>query len=253
MDGLRGDPGKIGLSGPPGQRGVDGKDGAPGPEGQKGLDGALGPEGQKGDPGISGKDGAPGPEGQKGLDGAPGSQGQKGDPGISGKDGAPGRDAFEVDILPAIDPARSYPRGTVAQFGGGLVRSVRSTSPLSEDQSPVNSGWAHIVRGISLVQFEQENDRSFKINLLYSDGTVDMKAFTLPAMIHRGIWQEREYAHGDVVTLGGSQWHCERETKTRPGIGDAWKLVVKKGADGKDGKPGEKGERGATGRAGKDY
>lgn len=56
--------------------------------------------------------------------------------------------------------------------------------------------------------------------------------------IQRGVYVEgKSYEPGDVVTWGGSQWHCNEETTTRPGDGlKAWTLIVKRGRDGRDGK-----------------
>jgi hypothetical protein len=58
------------------------------------------------------------------------------------------------------------------------------------------------------------------------------------AQVNRGVYVEgKSYELGDVVTWGGSQWHCNEPTTTRPGDGlKAWTLVVKRGRDGKDGR-----------------
>jgi hypothetical protein len=53
--------------------------------------------------------------------------------------------------------------------------------------------------------------------------------------VHRGVFKEGEvYRRHNMVTWGGSQWHCNRSTMTRPGINDDWILAVKRGANGKD-------------------
>jgi hypothetical protein len=40
---------------------------------------------------------------------------------------------------------------------------------------------------------------------------------------------------GDVVTFGGSMWHCNAATEEKPGDGSAaWTLAAKRGRDGKD-------------------
>ena len=118
-------------AGPQGEKGIPGDRGEAGPEGIAGKDGA---------PGLDGKDGAPGPQGdrgEKGDRGPPGPAGEKGAdgaPGMHGKDGAPGadgRDAIQIEVLPAIDEAKSYPRGTWASFRGGLIRAARNTDPIT--------------------------------------------------------------------------------------------------------------------------
>lgn len=266
--GDQGDTGKIGLTGKDGAPGVPGKDGR---DGVDGNDGAQGPKGEKGEPGlngkdgvdgINGKDGAPGPQGEKGeqglpgKDGAAGLQGEKGldgRDGRDGKDGAAGRDAFEIDILPSIVEDKSYPRGTLAQWGGGLIRATRNTDAWKAGDLLTDAGWTFLVRGVASVDVVKRSDeRTFDIVFLYNDGEVERKSISVPTQIYRGIWKEGTYERGDTVTLGGCSWHCERETSHRPGTNDDWRMAVKKGTDGKDGKPGEKGERGATGRAGKD-
>ena len=59
----------------------------------------LAPAGAKGDPGEPGPAGAKGDPGERGLDGRDGRD---------GKDGIHGRDALEIDVVPAIDPSKSY-------------------------------------------------------------------------------------------------------------------------------------------------
>jgi hypothetical protein len=40
------------------------------------------------------------------------------------------------------------------------------------------------------------------------------------------------YAPGDLVTWGGSTWHCKQPTSARPGeLASAWQLMVKAGRD----------------------
>ena len=47
-----------------------------------------------------------------------------------------------------------------------------------------------------------------------------------------GVYEAgRKYSKGNFVTDGGSLWHCDRETTTRPGVGDCWTLAVKRGRD----------------------
>jgi hypothetical protein len=56
-----------------------------------------------------------------------------------------------------------------------------------------------------------------------------------------GVYQEgKSYDYGNLVTWGGSSWHCNEATTTKPGEGSkAWTLMVKRGRDGRDGKDAE--------------
>lgn len=52
-----------------------------------------------------------------------------------------------------------------------------------------------------------------------------------------GVYQDgKSYELGNLVTWGGSSWHCNEPTSTKPGDGSkAWTLMVKRGRDGRDG------------------
>ena len=58
-------------------------------------------------------------------------------------------------------------------------------------------------------------------------------------LTYQGVFQDgKSYDPGDVVTWGGSAWHANEPTVSKPGeSAKAWTLVVKRGRDGKDGKP----------------
>lgn len=53
-------------------------------------------------------------------------------------------------------------------------------------------------------------------------------AFRVP--VYCGVYQPgTRYEPGDMVTVSGSQWHCNRVTSDRPGGSEAWTLAVKGG------------------------
>jgi hypothetical protein len=258
--GEKGEPGIHGKDGPPGRDGIDGKDGAPGKDGRDGIDGKDGAPGEKGAPGINGKDGSPGVDGkpgergEKGLDGvngkdgAGGSDGKDGRDGRDGKDGAtgvrgekgdPGRDALAIDILPTIDETKSYPRGTFAEYRGGMIRAIRNTDPIAAGAglTLASLGWSIAARGVWEETEELLADgRTTVRKTKYTCGTVFERKTKSAQIIYRDIFRpETEYDKGDIVTFGGSTWHCMVDKPTdKPGISDQWRLIVKKGAPGKD-------------------
>lgn len=143
--------------------------------------------------------------------------------------GDDGRDALQMEILPAIDPEKSYPRGTYATHGGGLWRAYELTKAMR--------GWECIVDGVAGVDVQQDDHRGITVAVQMASGKVEHKAFNLPAMIYRGVYQPGMHHPGDTVTWGGSLWHCDAPTEDKPGeIGSkGWTLCAKKGRDGKDG------------------
>lgn len=147
-------------------------------------------------------------------------------------DGNPGRDALEIEILPAIDLEKSYPRGVFATHKGGLFRSYQTTVGIK--------GWECLVDGIADITIEQSHERGISVVVTRSSEQTTVKTFDLPAMIYRGVFKPGEYKKGDCVTWGGNLWHCEETTSEKPGEvnGKGWTLCVKKGRDGKDGRNG---------------
>jgi hypothetical protein len=290
-DGQTGIAGKDGASGIDGEKGERGDIGPAGPKGDTGERGEKGEPGMsvKGDPGESGPQGEPGltgligPKGETGEKGEPGLS-IKGDPGIPGKDaepihpdtiallvsrevekqvksavdalpkakdGADGRDALQIDVLSAIDPMKSYPRGTHAFHEGGELRANRKTTP---SESINLQEWDVARNGIARVQIAQCDDpRVILVECIGTDGKATTAQFTIPMVIYKDIYKEGTlYDVGDVVTWGGSGWHCQKQTKAKPGTSPDWKLFVKEGRRGTDGGPGPEGPKGKDGRDGRD-
>ena len=63
----------------------------------------------------------------------------------------------------------------------------------------------------------------------------------LAGLSYEGVYQEgKAYEPGQLATWGGSTWHCNEPTTSKPGeTAQAWTLMVKRGRDGKDGKDAE--------------
>lgn len=79
------------------------------------------------------------------------------------------------------------------------------------------------------------------------DGIISAEAL---ADIYQGVWAQREYERGVLVTFAGSVFLSLAKTTDKPETSEAWKLIIKRGRDGKDGKNGAKGEKGDPGRDG---
>lgn len=252
--GERGEPGVAGKDGAPGAVGSQGERGEPGAAGKDGVDGKdgqrgpAGDQGEKGEPGDKGEQGAPGAsayelavakgyrgtelewlDALRGKDGTAGKDGRDGRDGKDGENGHDGRDALELDVLPAIDEARSYPRGTYAKHAGGFWRSVGQTQGMR--------GWECLAPGIKEIKVAQQDDRIFVLTIERSDGEKVANEFVMPIVLDRGIWvPERKYLKGDGVTWAGSWWIAQKdEPAEKPGVIEGeWRLAVKRGRDGKD-------------------
>lgn len=139
-----------------------------------------------------------------------------------------GRDAIDLEILPAIDESKQYPRGTYAAHNGGLWKSYERTHGMR--------GWECIVDGIASASVSQDAVREFSVTLVKSSGAEVVQKFAMPIQVYKGVHQEgKAYDQHDNVTWGGSQWTSTKAENTdKPGTSDAWTLVVKAGRPGKD-------------------
>lgn len=237
-DGVRGEAGERGA---PGERGTDGVRGEPGPAGAKGDPGPRGELGERGVDGAKGQDGESikgdaGPRGEPGASGERGATGLQGERGLKGDAGADGRDAAELDILPSIDEAKSYRRGTWASHGGGLIRAARQTDPVKAG-ALIEAGWVVMVEGLSGPPVIEQGDdpREISVTARLTSGMKSASIFRIPMVIDRGVWREGAYEKGDHVSWDGSGWIAQRKTAAKPGSSpDDWRLSTKRGRDGKD-------------------
>ncbi|EMQ8388186.1 phage portal protein, partial [Escherichia coli] len=142
-----------------------------------------------------------------------------------------GRDATALEILPAIDDQKSFPRGTYATHLGGLWRAYEKTHGMR--------GWECLVDGVADIDVSMTGERLFSVVVRQSSGHRTEKTFSLPVMLYRGVFRTGETYHpGDTVTWGGSLWHCNSMTGDKPGEAHSsgWTLAAKRGRDAGGGK-----------------
>ena len=252
---------------------VDGKDGINGKDGRDGIDGRDGVDGQPGLAGAPGKDGAAGEAGRDGKDGRDGLDG------INGKsvslddlrDLCAGLVAQSVRDLPVprhivsghIDRDGGlhhvFNDGTSVSFGRVVGQDASKDEMVAVIEKLLDQ-WPRPKDGRDGVEFTnakiEQNERD--VVLIFGNDAGDKEvrlAFFVPGQIHRDMWSDAfEYAQGDCVTLGGSQWYARKANKnSRPDTGNPdWALTVKRGRDGKQGPPGPSGKNGIDGRPGRD-
>ncbi|EKK73682.1 carbohydrate binding domain protein [Escherichia coli 88.0221] len=142
-----------------------------------------------------------------------------------------GRDATALEILPAIDDQKSFPRGSYATHQGGLWRAYEKTYGMR--------GWECLVDGVADIDVSMTGERLFSVVVRQSSGQRTEKTFSLPVMLYRGVFRIGETYHpGDTVTWGGSLWHCNSMTGDKPGEAHSsgWTLAAKRGRDAGGGK-----------------
>ncbi len=140
--------------------------------------------------------------------------------------GEDGLDALDIEILPAINPDKAYPRGVYATHNGGLWKSHKTTEGMN--------GWDCIVNGVSDVEIDYDGERVFSIKTIRANGEEVKKDFSIPIVIDRGVYKEGEkYQLNDGVTFGGSYWIAQKSNpEGKPGDGNNdFRLAVKRGRD----------------------
>lgn len=95
-----------------------------------------------------------------------------------------------------------------------------------------DNGAAFTLDDFDIVQ--GDDDRTFKFCFTHGSEMHSFE-FAFPVAIYRGVWTEKEWQRGDMVTWAGSVWHADKATSAKPDTADSgWRLAVKRGRDGKD-------------------
>ncbi len=201
------------ANGKDGRDGVDGKDAEPVSEDAITLAVA---KHLKANPPADGKDGADGANGRDGIDGQ------------NGKDGE------SVSVAEVSDAVAAQFERRFADLSLSWERQARDLAEKAIDRMPKPQDGAAGADGRDFAQpeFEYDGRRTFTMRVLENGEQVE-RSFTLPVVIDAGFYREGDaYEKGDGVTFGGSYWIAQKDTGTKPMIGnDDWRLAVKKGRD----------------------
>jgi hypothetical protein len=142
------------------------------------------------------------------------------------------RDEHTQPAAVTLDQPAAWTDLTVALARGSLVTHKGSTFIANREAygSPSDepASWTLVAAGFHLEGAEQSAEREITLHLRNGFDLVELKVPFPGAPLYRGLWEERAYETGDMVTLDGSMWACLTDTDTRP-PGDAWRLAVKRG------------------------
>jgi integrin beta 3 len=165
-------------------------------------------------------------------------QPEKGEPGQDGKDGKDGVDGKSVtleDVIPVLKAmqgewALDFERRAQALFQkavDAIPKPVDGKDGQDGKDGVDGLGWDNLV-----VEFDGK--RTFGVKLIRADVEKVAGDIKMPVVLDAGFWKEGSYEKGDGVTFGGSYWIAQKDTNTKPEVGNPdWRLAVKKGRDGK--------------------
>lgn len=161
---------------------------------------------------------------------------QKGDPGERGERGEPGKDGRGLAAC-LIDRnghlIATFSDGSTADIGPVLGRDGTDGKDGERGHDGKDGR-----DGFNLDDFDvnmSEDGRTIILSFAQGEQRFDAE-LKFPAPIYRGVFKAEDvYEPGDLVTWGGSLWHCDAKTSEKPEAGP-WRLCVRKGRDGKDGK-----------------
>jgi hypothetical protein len=147
-------------------------------------------------------------------------------------------EAFETAVKRALAPVVGRLRALETATAGlgkvqAAVDALAGAAPVPGPPGPSGPPGAD---GLGVGDLEAEYDGERTITLAWTrDGRRVATAFRLPVLLYRGVHVAgKAYAQGDVVTWGGSLWHANADTISRPGDvagAAAWTLAVKHGRD----------------------
>jgi hypothetical protein len=173
---------------------------------------------------------------------------EKGEPGEDGKsiDPASVEAMVEGAVAKAVAELPTPQNGNDGKDAAGIVEALKDNGELVltlADGRLVRTGIRDGEKGLdgrdgfSLDDFDCEpvDERTIKLKFVRGD-VAHSYELVLPVPVYRDVFKDgEEYQRGDLVTWGGSLWHCDAPTKSKPGTDD-WTLAVKRGRDGKDAK-----------------
>lgn len=144
-------------------------------------------------------------------------------------------DAFEKAVRTALTPVVARLRAVESAASDlapvpARIASLEAREPVQGPPGPAGAPGL----GFDDATVEYDGERTIRLTWARGDARRE-QAIKLPAMLYRGVYAPGKlYERGDVVTLGGSLWHCNADTTTtRPGDGaPTWTLAVKRGRDG---------------------
>lgn len=151
---------------------------------------------------------------------------------------------LQESIDAAVDKAvaaRPVPKDGVGLAGalidheGGLAVTltdgtiVKLGRVVGKDGEPGKPG----LESLDDIEVTHDGGRQFAFRLVLGDRVKDY-AFTVPAVIDRGVYKEgAPYEAGDAVTWANSLWVAKTATTDRPGT-ESWRMQQKRPRDGKD-------------------
>jgi hypothetical protein len=164
------------------------------------------------------------------------------------KDGEPGKSVTLADIEPLLE-------SMYARWALDFERRAHDTFQRAIDRMPAPKDGKDGRDAFQVEDFELSlGDDRRTVTVAFKRGEASVtKTLTLPTVIYRNVYKDGEsYEPGDLVTWGGSLWHCNEPTTDKPELTKAWTLAAKRGRDGRDGKDGSRGEKGDPGPRGRD-
>lgn len=180
------------------------------------------------------------------LDRNPPEPGAKGEPGKDGQDGV----SVSLEDVERMVHARmaQWELDFERRAQGVLERAVeRMPKPADgkDGRDGVDGKDGADGFGLDDLVIEDDGERSIKLRFVRGN-VVREHEVRFPHVVDRGVYRHGDdYQRGDGVTFGGSWWIAQKDApEDKPGLGDGWRLAVKRGRNGKDGKDGERGPEG---------
>lgn len=127
------------------------------------------------------------------------------------------------------------PQGDIGPIGPVGEQGLAGRDGLAGVQGPQGlNGRDGTLEHMKVVQLD---DRTWQLCFKNGD-PIEGGMLHFDSELYRGVWvANKTYERGDGVTWDGGEWHCNKQTVTKPGDSSKdWTLKVKRGRDGKDGR-----------------
>lgn len=142
-----------------------------------------------------------------------------------------------IKEIPTAEQVALAMEGMFSKWALDFERKADGVLQRAVDKMPVPKDGKDGRDALDIEDFDlslNDDNRTVTLSLKRGDVKVE-KSIKLPVIIDRGVFcEDLVYEKGDAVSYGGSLWISQKDApEGKPGVGEDWRLSVKRGRDGK--------------------
>lgn len=142
-----------------------------------------------------------------------------------------------IKAIPTAEQVALSMEGMFSKWALDFERKADNVLQRAVDKMPVPKDGKDGRDALDIDDFDislADDGRTVTLSLKRGDDVVE-KSVKLSTILDRGVFgEDQSYEKGDAVSYGGSLWISQKDApEGKPGVGEDWRLSVKRGRDGK--------------------